>query len=86
MIEPKAEEPSFNESKTKINRSKDILSTNDELRQLMMACYFEKKLSKPMVQAINLKHTLRVMQTLVEMQSIDFRAITPLIVGLSKVF
>jgi hypothetical protein len=49
MLEPKAEEVSYNTSKVKINQSKLLLSTNEELRQLWMACYFERKLSKPMI-------------------------------------
>lgn len=39
-----------------------------------------------MVQGINLKHTIRIMQTLVDQGLVDFRVVAPLILGLSKIY
>ena len=42
-------------------------------------------MSKPLVQSMDLKHTLRVIRGLVTQGTIDFRVVAPLVFGLAKI-
>jgi hypothetical protein len=57
---------------------------NDDLRPLWLACYYEKRLSKNMIQAVHLKHTIRVLKELGESGS-DFRKVYPFVFGFIKI-
>ncbi|CDW81376.1 double-strand-break repair protein rad21 [Stylonychia lemnae] len=61
-----------------------IPQNDDELKQLWIACYFERRLSKPLIQSMDLKHTLRLLMQLLQQGSVDFRAMVPLVLGLTK--
>jgi hypothetical protein len=73
-------------SKLRIAQSQNFLSSNDELKQLWLACYFERRLAKPMIQAMDLKHSIDVLTDMVKRDIVDFRVVAPLILGLSKIY
>lgn len=54
------------------------------MRQLWVACYFDRRLSKPVIQAMDLKHTLKMLVHLQQQGSIDYKTVIPLVHGLSK--
>jgi hypothetical protein len=73
-------------SKQKLRKSDHLLNSNQELKQLWLACYFERRLSKPLIQSIDLRALLNVIKRLLSSDSVDFRVITPLVLGLTKIF
>lgn len=83
---PVKTQPEDIDSKMKMKKSQHILNTNEELKQLWLACYFERRLSKPVIQQMDLNHTLSIINNMVEREIIDFRVVAPLVLGLSKIF
>ena len=55
----------------------------EELKPLWVACYFERRLSKYQIQAVDLKHTMRAVQELLTER--DFREVYPFVFGLVKI-
>jgi hypothetical protein len=73
-------------SKHKIKHSVNVLSSNEDLKSLWTACYFDRKLSKPMIQAMDLRRTMFVIKQLLQKETIDFRTVAPMMLGLVKIF
>ena len=61
------------------------VNLRDELKPLWVACYFERRLSKVQVQAVDLKHTMRVLEELMAENAADFRRVYPFVFGLIKI-
>ena len=57
----------------------------DELKPLLLAYYFERRLSKVQIQAVDMRHTMRVLQELMRDESTDFRRVFPFVFGLIKI-
>ncbi len=53
---------------------------------MWLACYFERRLAKPMIQAMDLQHSISVLTAMVQQEIVDFRVVAPLILGLSKIY
>lgn len=63
------------------------VNLQDDLKPLWMACYFDRRLTKTQVQALDLKHTMRVIRELVGKEEFgtDFRKVYPFVFGLIKI-
>ncbi len=61
------------------------INLRDELKPLWVACYFERRLSKIQIQAVDLKHTMRVLQELLSERATDFRRVFPFVFGMIKI-
>lgn len=61
------------------------LKLTDELKPLWVACYFERRLSKIQIQAVDLKHTMRVLHELLSEGETDFRKVFPFVFGFIKI-
>ena len=61
------------------------MNLRDELKPLWVACFFERRLSKVQVQAVDLRHTMRVLEELMSENATDFRRVYPFVFGLIKI-
>ena len=61
------------------------VNLRDELKPLWVACFFERRLSKVQVQAVDLRHTMRVLEELMSENATDFRRVYPFVFGLIKI-
>ena len=57
----------------------------EELKPLWVECYFERRLSKIQIQAVDLRHTMRAVQELLMERGQDFRKVYPFVFGLIKI-
>ena len=59
---------------------------NENLRHLWIACFFERRLTKPLIQSLDLKHTLHLIHSLLAQSKLDFKQSMPLLYGLTRLF
>ena len=83
----KSESPFAVKEQSKImNPQAHMLQSNQELKQLWTACYFDRKLTKPQIQVMDLLHSIQILQRMVKESAVDFRIVPPLVLGLTKLF
>jgi hypothetical protein len=65
---------------------KDV-NLQEELKPLWVACYFDRRLSKSQVQALDLRHTMLVIRELMSNEEFgsDFRKVYPFVFGFIKI-
>lgn len=67
-------------------RGEQDVKLSEDLKPLWLACYYEKRLSKNMVQAVHLRHTMRVLRELLKGESgSDFKKVYPFVFGFIKI-
>ena len=67
-------------------KEEDKRKQGEDLTNLWNACYFEKRITRPLLMQINLLALIRKLQAKVEANRHDFRSLSPLIAGLAKLY
>ena len=63
------------------------MNLQDDLKPLWVACYFDRRLTKNQVQALDLRHTMKLIRELISREEFgtDFRKVYPFVFGFIKI-
>ncbi len=75
----------FKQEKKEIS-SIALIKNNEDLRNLWIACFFDRKVTKAFVQQINLPQTIIKLKRFLRTYKIDLKLLSSLLTGLTKLY